>query len=262
MEIVYGDICTFACDAVVNASNGIGFMGGKAGIRRRRPGVAESIHYATKGLVEREAKHVCRAHSTLGYKPGSVFVTQSHGLNCRHVIHAVTMRFPGTYSSLKTVKALLPKVLEQARALGVRSLAIPLLGTGTGHVDPNKVLALYQDLLGTVQDMNIYVLLYQKGGGQKEPLVPAAPSCPSDYAAPVPSGEEAVYAVVCPQCGFEGRPKSNYCGRCGGALQKYPQRIPAAEEYRFDETMQSCPFCGEWIPLSCVYCTKCGKKLR
>ena len=42
LEIVYGDICETDCDVLVNASNGIGYMGGKAGIRKRLPGVAES----------------------------------------------------------------------------------------------------------------------------------------------------------------------------------------------------------------------------
>lgn len=161
-EVIYGDICETGCDVLVNASNGIGYMGGKAGIRKRLSGVAESIHYYTRGAVEAEAKKVVRSISPLGIAPGQVFVTPAPGLNCRYVFHAVTMRFPGSIARMETVKSLLPRILDQARQLGVTSIAIPLLGTGTGHLNENKVLALYQQVFETVDDLSIYVYLYRK----------------------------------------------------------------------------------------------------
>ncbi|MBQ5657011.1 MAG: macro domain-containing protein [Bacteroidaceae bacterium] len=162
MRILHGDICEASCDAVVNASNGIGFMGGKAGIRKRQPGVAESIHYLTGGQVERVAKKICKKHSFFGYAPGNVFVTPAFDLKCKYIIHAVTMRYPGTYSSIKTVQALLPGILEQARELGLKSVAIPLLGTGTGHVNQNKILKLYENFFEGVDDVQVDVYIYRK----------------------------------------------------------------------------------------------------
>lgn len=162
MEIIYGDICQVECDAIVNASNGIGYMGGKAGLRKRLPGVAESIHYITKGQVEEEAKAVTRSISALGVAPGNVFVTSAPGLKCSHIIHAVTMRLPGTLSRMGTVVELLPKILEQARQLGAATIAIPLLGTGTGHLSQEKVLELYHNAFDDVQDIRILVCLYRK----------------------------------------------------------------------------------------------------
>lgn len=162
MRIEYGDICQTTCDAIVNASNGIGFMGGRAGIRKKLAGVAESIHYATGGAVEQEAKKVCREHSPLGVSPGNVFVTSAGGLNSTYIIHAVTMRLPGTLSSKGTVKALLPRILETARSLGVRSIAIPLLGTGTGHLSEKKVLEMYEQAFAGVEDLDICVYIYRK----------------------------------------------------------------------------------------------------
>lgn len=162
MKIVYGDICGTACDAIVNASNGIGFMGGKAGIKKRLAGVAESIHYLSGGQVEQEARKICRDHSIFGFAPGNVFATSAPGLQCRYILHAVTMRYPGTLSSLEIVKSLLPEILEQARKLGITSLAIPLLGTGTGHVSEKRVLQLYQETFETVDDLDIQVYIYKK----------------------------------------------------------------------------------------------------
>ena len=162
MRIEYGDICAASCDAIVNASNGIGFMGGKLGIKRRLAGVAESIHYVSHGQVEKAAKAVCRSHSILGFGPGNVFVTPAFDLKCRYIIHAVTMRFPGTLSSLGTVKKLLPKILNQARSLELSSIAIPLLGAGTGHVSEKRLLSLYHKVFDPVEDLDICVYIYRK----------------------------------------------------------------------------------------------------
>ena len=162
MRIIHGDICETTCDAIVNASNGIGFMGGILGTMIRFSGVAESLHYLSGGKIEKAAKKACWKHSLLGFAPGSVFVTPAFGLNCEYILHAVTMRLPGTLSSLRTVRALLPKILEQARAMNLTSLAIPLLGTGTGHVSKERVLALYQEVFEAVEDIDICVYIYQK----------------------------------------------------------------------------------------------------
>lgn len=162
MRIIYGDICDCVCDAIVNASNGVGNMGGRLGIHRKLAGVAESIHYVTQGQVEKEARAICREHSLMGFRPGSVFVTQAYNLNCRYVIHAVTMRYPGSRASMKVVQELLPLVLEQARQLNLRSIAMPLLGTGTGGLNNQKVLDLYTEFFADVDDIDVCVCLYKK----------------------------------------------------------------------------------------------------
>ena len=162
MRIEYGDICETTCDAIVNASNGIGYMGGKAGIRKRRPGVAESLHYISRGQIEDCAKKLCKNHSALGFAPGNVFVTPAFELNCKHIIHAVTMRLPGTFSNINTIEILLPQILEQARSMNLKSIAIPLLGTGTGGLSEKKVLDLYRIHFETVTDLDICVYIYRK----------------------------------------------------------------------------------------------------
>lgn len=162
MRVVYGDICDTTCEAIVNASNGIGYMGGKTGVRKRLAGVAESIHYLSGGRIEEDAKKICKGHSPFGFAPGNVFVTDASGLQCRYIIHAVTMRLPGSRSSIAIVESLMPKILEQARNLGIKSLAIPLLGTGTGHVNENRVMQLYRDTFEAVDDLDVVVYIYQK----------------------------------------------------------------------------------------------------
>lgn len=162
MRIIYGDICQADCEAVVSASNGIGYMGGKKGIKKRLSGVAESIHYVSNGKIEQAAKKLCRENSIFGYAPGSVYVTPAYEMQCNYIIHAVTMRFPGSMSNTKTIRILLPKIMEEVRKLGIKSVAIPLLGTGTGHVSEQKVLALYSEVFEQFGDIDICVYIYRK----------------------------------------------------------------------------------------------------
>lgn len=141
------DIALSSADAIVNASNGIGYMGGEKGIIIRGNGVAESIHYISIGRVEELSKAVCRNKGILGYSPGSVFITSAPNLNCKYVIHAVTMRFPGSKSKIKTIRTLLPKIITVAEQKNIQTVAIPLLGTGTGRLSTSDVLYIYKEFM-------------------------------------------------------------------------------------------------------------------
>lgn len=91
---INNDIALSTADAIVNASNGIGFMGGKSGLECRKKGVAESLHFISQGAIEPLAKTKCKKHGLFGYAPGNVFTTPAPNLNCQKILHAVTMRFP------------------------------------------------------------------------------------------------------------------------------------------------------------------------
>ncbi len=154
IKIVKCSITNIQVDIIVNASNGIGYMGGKLGLIKELPGVAESIHYRTKGAVEIEAKESCKKIKWLprwlgGSLPGDVFVTAAGSLKIPYIIHAVTMRYPGQKSKLSIIKALLPKIEEKAIELGARTIAIPLLGTGKGGLDTKEVLKIYTEYFET-----------------------------------------------------------------------------------------------------------------
>lgn len=139
------DIALSSADAIVNASNGIGYMGGKAGTEQRKKGVAESLHYISKGEIEPLAKAECKKHSLFGYAPGNVFSTPAPNLNCKMILHAVTMRFPGSKCKIKTIEKLVPKILTISEQNNFKSVAIPLLGTGTGRLNLDDVLEVYTE---------------------------------------------------------------------------------------------------------------------
>lgn len=162
LHLVYDDICNSECDIIVNAANGIGFMGGILGWYIKLSGVSENINFATKGKVEREAVVKCLKHYLVGYMPGSVYVTKGYNLNCKHIFHAVTMWLPGTFSTMKTVNKLLLRIKEETRNRNLKSIAIPLLGTGVGHLNPDNVMKLYEEILGTDKNLEVFVYLLKK----------------------------------------------------------------------------------------------------
>lgn len=167
MNISYTDIAEVRADIIVNAANGIGFMGGCIGKKVKFSGVAESLHYATQGQIEKIAKQKARKVKWIpgilwGHRAGEVYVTGSANLNAKWVIHAVTMRYPGMPARMSVIEKLIPLILEEARKLGAKSIAVPLLGTGTGGLNKEKVLTLYEKYFEQVTDLEIEVILFKK----------------------------------------------------------------------------------------------------
>lgn len=98
---------------------------------------AFNLHLAVllNGLQEQNVRHT----PFFGYSPGTVFVTDAPNLECKKIIHAVTMRTPGSKAKIKKIKVLIPKIVAVAENLNINSVAIPLLGCGTGGLDRKTV---------------------------------------------------------------------------------------------------------------------------
>lgn len=147
LTIIYDrDIALSNVSAIVNASNGWGYMGGQRCIDMRQHGVAESIQYVSQGAVEKLSRKVCKKHP-LGLNPWSIFITAAPNMKADYIIHAVTMRTPGSRAKIKTIKTLIPKIIELSEQMKLKQVAIPLLGTGTGGLPAEKVHNLFEDSL-------------------------------------------------------------------------------------------------------------------
>lgn len=137
-DLVYGDISSIPCEVMVNASNGRGYMGGKACAVKLKRGVAESMQFATHGLIEVEARNTVRSFGKkaffFGLPASSFFVTSSCGLPCIIVFHAVTMRNPASRSSIKVVYNCLMSLKKYCIDNGFTDIALPMLGCGNGGV--------------------------------------------------------------------------------------------------------------------------------
>ena len=137
-NLVYGDISSIPCEVMVNSSNGRGYMGGKACAVKLKKGVAESMQFATHGLIETEAKNAVRSFGKkaffLWFARKFFFVTSSCGLPCKIVFHAVTMRNPASRSSIKAVYNCLMSLKRYCTDNGFTDIALPMLGCGNGGV--------------------------------------------------------------------------------------------------------------------------------
>lgn len=165
VEIVYDKEIAFAeADVIVNAANGCGWMGGKRCQSELRKGVAEHLNYYTHGAIENKALTAARKYSKItswlfGTKAGDFFVTENCGLKCQEVIHAVTMRYPASYSNIKDVSEVIKKIFEYCHNSDYKSLAIPCLGCGTGGLPNDKVMELISNEAEFYPKINIMIYL-------------------------------------------------------------------------------------------------------
>ena len=125
VRLIKGDITAVVCDAIVNAANDHLWMGG---------GVAGAIKRRGGEEIEREALR-------LGPVPvGRAVATGGGRLPARYVIHAVTMG-QDLVTSEPSIGAATQSALRLADELGLRSLALPTLGTGVGGFPLNRAAA-------------------------------------------------------------------------------------------------------------------------
>jgi O-acetyl-ADP-ribose deacetylase len=126
IRIVKGDITSLPCDAMVNAANDHLWMGG---------GVAGAIKRRGGEEIEREAVRQ-------GPLPiGDAIATGAGRLPARYVIHAVTMG-QDLVTSEPHIRGATRSALRLADRLGLRSVALPALGTGVGGFPLDRAAAV------------------------------------------------------------------------------------------------------------------------
>lgn len=122
ITVLKTDITTLEVDAIVNAANSHGWLGG---------GVAGAIK--RNGGQEIEDEAVAQAPTPIG----QAIVTTAGKLPCKAVIHAPTMAEPACPSTPQNIMAATLAALSLVRDKGYKRVAIPGMGTGVGGVDPH-----------------------------------------------------------------------------------------------------------------------------
>lgn len=123
IEVVQGSIVDVQADAIVNAANSHGTMGG---------GVAGVIRRAAGPQVEREA--VNQAPIPVGH----AILTSGGNTRFRFIIHAPTMPNPAMRIPAINVGLATKAALKCADEAGLTSIALPGMGTGVGGVSPKE----------------------------------------------------------------------------------------------------------------------------
>ena len=145
VSVCVGDLTEFDGDAIVNPANTRLLMGG---------GVAGAIKRKGGEEIEREA---------LKYAPvpiGKAVTTSAGKLKCRYVIHAPTVEEPASPSSPEKVYLATKAALEEAKRLGIRSVAFPLMGAGVGGLTPEQSIeSMARAFFEHGEGLEIYVIV-------------------------------------------------------------------------------------------------------
>ena len=133
LQIIHKDITQVECDAVVNPTDSI--FSGSGGTDR-------AIHEAAGPELEAE----CRRLGRLGC--GEVAVTGGYGLPCKYIIHTTGPIWSGgKRNEAVLLRSCYMNALFKASAMGLGSIAFPLISSGTFGFPKDRVLRIAIDAI-------------------------------------------------------------------------------------------------------------------
>lgn len=145
IEFTSGDILKCEADALVNTVNCVGVMGRGIALQFRNAYPANFKAYAA--ACQREA-----------VQPGRMFVFETGQLALpRFIVNFPTKRHWRGKSRLEDIEAGLADLVKVIRDKGIRSIAIPPLGSGLGGLDWNAVRPCIEHALGGLTDVRVLV---------------------------------------------------------------------------------------------------------
>lgn len=127
--IIAGDLVEQQVDAIVNAANNdLVLGGGVAGAVRRRGGAS----------IQRE----CDEHGPVNV--GDAAITGGGDLPARYVIHAASMQLGGRTTG-DSLRSSMDHAFRLAREHGVRTIAVPAVGTGIAGFPMDQCARVMRD---------------------------------------------------------------------------------------------------------------------
>ena len=149
-----GDILAEAAEALVNTVNCVGVMGRGVALQFKRAFPENFKAYA--GRCKRDE-----------IRPGRMFVFETRGLvNPRYIINFPTKRHWRGKSRIEDIESGLNSLVQEIRSRGIRSIALPPLGSGLGGLSWPDVRARIEAVLGGLDDVE--VLIFEPGGGPED----------------------------------------------------------------------------------------------
>ena len=162
-QILCQDITTFEGDAILNSLGA-----GPYRITQAPGGVFRSILKAVENRTPL-LDEVMMQGSHLEYC--DVFATDSYGLPCKKIIHVISPYFYDD-DGFSLLKKAYENVLEFAYSNGIRSICLPLIGTGAnGYLDDESFKAAKETAFAFFekhQDFDVFVTIYLQTRSQSE----------------------------------------------------------------------------------------------
>ncbi len=150
IEFTSGDILAADAEALVNTVNCVGVMGRGIALQFKHAFPANFAAY--EGACKRQ-----------DVQPGRMFVTETGALtNPRFIINFPTKRHWRGKSRMEDIDSGLVALVDEIRARGIRSIAIPPLGSGLGGLNWPDVRPRIVDALRGLNDVTVFV--YEPNG--------------------------------------------------------------------------------------------------
>lgn len=145
IERTTGNVLTADAEALVNTVNCVGIMGRGVALQFKNSFPANFKAYAEACSLER-------------VQPGRMFVFETGYLsNPRYIINFPTKRHWKGKSRIEDIEAGLADLRAVIESLGIKSIAIPPLGSGLGGLDWRVVRPLIETALADMQDVRILI---------------------------------------------------------------------------------------------------------
>ena len=151
IEFKTGDILTEDAEALVNTVNCVGVMG---------RGIALQFKRAFPENFKAYAAH-CKRNEI---QPGKVFIFKTgEMISPRFIVNFPTKRHWRGKSRIEDIESGLGSLADEIRSRGIRSIAIPPLGSGLGGLNWSDVRSRMQEALSGLDDVRI--VIFEPGGG-------------------------------------------------------------------------------------------------
>lgn len=149
IRFTQGDILTAPVDALVNTVNCVGVMG-------------RGIALQFKNAFPENFKYYAAACSRGEVQPGVMLVFETGEFSPKWIVNFPTKRHWRGKSRLEDIDSGLAALREEIRRLGIKSIAIPALGSGLGGLNWRDVRPRIERALSDLDDVEIVV--YEPGG--------------------------------------------------------------------------------------------------
>jgi O-acetyl-ADP-ribose deacetylase (regulator of RNase III) len=144
INFVHGDILQANADAIINTVNCVGIMG--RGIALQFKNVFPENFRAYEAACKRGEVN-----------PGHMFVFETGELNPRYIINFPTKRHWKGKSRMEDIESGLADLVAVIKRNGIRSIAVPPLGSGLGGLDWTDVRPRIVASLSPLQDVQVAV---------------------------------------------------------------------------------------------------------
>lgn len=150
LKIVRNDITKMNTEAIVNTAN-------------EKPTVGSGCDTAVYNAAGYDELLNYRKEKIGFVKEGDVFITPGFNLSAKYIIHAVSPRFAGEEETEKLVRSCYKKSLELAKENDIKSIAFPLIATGSYGFPKEAGLRVALDEINKFllkDDMEVYIVVF------------------------------------------------------------------------------------------------------